>query len=798
MTDTNGSTQTSKDEGYTVFARRYRPQTFEEMVGQEHVAKTLRAAIESGRVAHAFLFTGVRGVGKTTTARLLAKALCCEQGPTPTPCNVCDACVEIAQGTSLDVQEIDGASNNSVDDVRRLQETLPFRPAKERFKIIIVDEVHMLSTGAFNAFLKTLEEPPPHVKFIFATTESHRIPITIRSRCQRYDFRLIPQRVIAEKVREVLASDSLEADEEAIEIISREASGSMRDAFTLLDQLVATGSNKLEGASIARHLGLSSLGSIRALMKAMLEGDPKAILLSLRDALGRGASPLLLSRQLTQHVRDLVVLATTGETALVEMGEEAANDALSLAKSVSPLLLQRSFAGLAKLVDEVAHANSPEMILEMGLIRLASLPDLMPMRALLDRLEKLEAALGGGTGGGGTGGGGAKRGGSPGGSSQGGSGARRMQAAAAPEAKPAHTRGASEAAKDATNETVKEATSETANAPAQAFSTPQSPKVEAPKVTTPTVKTAASSTPDGAPPAPARPGPREPVHATDLQRTEEGRRKPPAQTASRFQGPPSAPMDEPDMSFMLEPEEHGFGGFERGPEPRDPRGAAPRSREQRSPREGRREPGRHAQPGRPEPRREDRGDSHEKRGRTHERPAQMRERQSQYPATRDGRAQSHPPRREPASEPAPRPARGAPPALRRAAILEWEKIVGALREGKPALAAVLEHAFPRVVDAENIVIAFPKDSFYGRQADSSASKEAIGDAASRVFGKRPSVLVRFDAEAGGSRTVAEIETSRRKQEQSSRRRDALAHPLVQAALDVFPEARSSVRVQLED
>src|ERR1700759_3054524 len=188
---------------YTVLARKYRPQTFADLVGQEHVSRTLANAIQGGRVAHAFLFTGAGGVGKTTTARLLAKCLNCEQGPTATPCNQCDPCREIAAGIDIDVLEIDGASNNGVDDVRRLQETLPFRPARDRFKIVIVDEVHMLSTGEFNAFLKTLEEPPAHVKFIFATTEVHKVPVTIRSRCQRYDFRLIPHAVVAGRVGEV-------------------------------------------------------------------------------------------------------------------------------------------------------------------------------------------------------------------------------------------------------------------------------------------------------------------------------------------------------------------------------------------------------------------------------------------------------------------------------------------------------------------------------------------------------------------------------------------------------------------
>jgi DNA polymerase-3 subunit gamma/tau len=206
---------------YTVLARKYRPQTFADLVGQEHVSRTIGNAIQRGRVAHAFLFTGARGVGKTTTARLLAKALNCIEGPTPSPCNKCDACREIAAGNDIDVLEIDGASNNGVDDVRRLQETLPFRPARDRFKIVIVDEVHMLSTGAFNAFLKTLEEPPAHVKFVFATTEIHKVPVTIRSRCQRYDFRLIPHAVVAARVREILAAEQISADDAAIALVAR-------------------------------------------------------------------------------------------------------------------------------------------------------------------------------------------------------------------------------------------------------------------------------------------------------------------------------------------------------------------------------------------------------------------------------------------------------------------------------------------------------------------------------------------------------------------------------------------------
>src|SRR5450432_2067249 len=238
---------------YLVLARKWRPLRFEDLVGQDHVSRTLGNAIDSGRVAHAFLFTGVRGVGKTTSARILAKALCClgdpdttprgtDPGPTIHPCLKCAACLEIAQGSDVDVREIDGASYNGVDEVRKLQDSLPYRPARDRFKIFIIDEVHMLSTNAWNAFLKTLEEPPPHVKFIFATTEVHKVPVTILSRCQRYDFKLVSAKQIGARLKDVLVRESLKADDGAVSILAREAAGSMRDAMSLLDQVIAYGS----------------------------------------------------------------------------------------------------------------------------------------------------------------------------------------------------------------------------------------------------------------------------------------------------------------------------------------------------------------------------------------------------------------------------------------------------------------------------------------------------------------------------------------------------------------------------
>ena len=240
---------------YTVVARRYRPQQFDELIGQEHVAQSLVNALQSSRVAHAYLFTGARGVGKTSAARILAKALNCVKGPTPTPCDACENCKAIAAGQDVDVQEIDGASNNKVEEIRDLRQGVSSRPMQSRYKIYIIDEVHMLTTSAFNALLKTLEEPPAHVKFILATTEVQKIPITILSRCQRFDFANVGPGKIFEMLKRIVEKEGHEADDEALRIIARRAGGSMRDSHSLLDQLLASTSGKLTRESVAAVLG---------------------------------------------------------------------------------------------------------------------------------------------------------------------------------------------------------------------------------------------------------------------------------------------------------------------------------------------------------------------------------------------------------------------------------------------------------------------------------------------------------------------------------------------------------------
>jgi DNA polymerase-3 subunit gamma/tau len=401
---------------YLVLARKYRPQTFEDLVGQDHVARTLANAIATGRIAHAFLFTGVRGVGKTTSARLLAKCLNCvgpdgkATGPTATPCNQCAPCREITAGQDLDVQEIDGASYNGVDEVRRLQEGMSFRPARDRFKIYIVDEVHMLSTAAWNAFLKTLEEPPPHVKFMFATTEVHKVPITILSRCQRYDFKLIGTQTIARRLEQVLKMESLDADADAVQVLAREAAGSMRDAMSLLDQVVAFSGSKVTGDDVTRVLGVADRKILHELAGALVAGDAATCLSVVERLAQQGFDLPHVAKDVLGHLRNLVVAkvcaapkreasgapAAPSLRELLDLADEEISEVVELASRAEVDDLSRLFQGFSRAFDEIVRSGQPRTALEMALVRLARRPPLLALDELLTRVGDLERRLGGG------------------------------------------------------------------------------------------------------------------------------------------------------------------------------------------------------------------------------------------------------------------------------------------------------------------------------------------------------------------------------------------------------------------
>src|SRR5215211_3168782 len=309
----------ASDGRYTVIARRYRPQSFDELVGQEHVARALQQAISSGRVGHAYLFTGARGVGKTSAARILAKALNCVQGPTPTPCNQCDVCLRVTAGDDVDVLEIDGASNRGIDEIRQLRQNVAVRPSRVRYKIYIIDEVHMLTKEAFNALLKTLEEPPQHVKFIFATTEPQKVPITILSRCQRYDFSGVAADRIQQRLREIIDAEGLEADDDALEIVARRANGSMRDSQSLLDQVIAyVGPGKKITADDAyKALGVASDERVRELAAAVLSGDAKTALDLAAAGTADGVQLGDWVEQSLDYFRDLMVLTIDPNAPLI-------------------------------------------------------------------------------------------------------------------------------------------------------------------------------------------------------------------------------------------------------------------------------------------------------------------------------------------------------------------------------------------------------------------------------------------------------------------------------------------------
>ncbi len=379
----------SAPEGYTVLARRYRPQTFHDVIGQEPVARALANALKGNRVAHAYLFTGARGVGKTSTARILAKALNCEKGPTETPCGECSICKSIAAGDDVDVLEIDGASNNGVENIRELRGNTQYMPQRARFKIYIIDEVHMLSKGAFNALLKTLEEPPAHVKFIFATTEVEKVPITILSRCQRFDFGGISVPRIVEHLRGIVRREGMEADDDAIELVARRAGGSMRDAQSLLDQLLAFGGERLTSDRVHALLGTAGDDRIVALAEAVLAHDVPKALEMLDDAVVTGLQLGELLDQMIAYWRDLMVVhcaGVDGRDLSVPTRHRETLQRQAKALQLDAVLAGLDILSLAK--GQLRNSNHGRTLVEMALVRLGRLENLVALPHLVRLLQQ--------------------------------------------------------------------------------------------------------------------------------------------------------------------------------------------------------------------------------------------------------------------------------------------------------------------------------------------------------------------------------------------------------------------------
>jgi len=375
---------------YLVLARKYRPQTFEQVVKQDHVTRTLANAISADRVAHAILFSGPRGTGKTTVARILAKAMNCKEGPVRIPCNECRSCREITIGSAVDVFEIDGASNNSVDQIRELRENVKYMPAHSLYKIYIIDEVHMLSIAAFNALLKTLEEPPPHVMFIFATTEPRKIPITILSRCQRHDFRRIDVESISKHIKEICAKEGVEIAVESLGLIAREAGGSMRDGLSLLDQVMSCTKGTITHEQMIDILGVIDREILFNLSKAILRADIPEVLDILDEIYSAGHDMKKLYADLIEHFRNLLVVKMVKKTdKLVDIPSHEIDLMIDQVKEVPATFLNQLFELLFREEIAILNSTQPRLAIEMVFIKMFQIKPALPIDVLIEKLDNL-------------------------------------------------------------------------------------------------------------------------------------------------------------------------------------------------------------------------------------------------------------------------------------------------------------------------------------------------------------------------------------------------------------------------
>lgn len=374
---------------YQVFARKYRPQTFDDLVGQGHVSKTLKNAVEQNRLAHAYLFVGPRGVGKTSTARILAKSLNCVKGPTVTPCGVCDNCQEIAAGNSLDVIEIDGASNNSVEDVRELRDNVRYAPAKGRYKIYLIDEVHMLSSAAFNALLKTLEEPPAHVKFIFATTEPQKVLPTILSRCQRFDLHRIPANLIAQHLQFIADKEKFSLESAAANAIARGAEGGLRDAESMLDQLVAFCGEKIAESDVLNVFGFTSQQTVAELTDKILRGVTAEAVQLLHNQCESGKDMMKLMSDLIAYLRDLLVYKVKPDALSDDVDPDVQKSLAAQAELIETDRLLELIDGFAEAEGRMKWAPNKKLYFEVALIKAIQTLSQVTLNEVIENLNAL-------------------------------------------------------------------------------------------------------------------------------------------------------------------------------------------------------------------------------------------------------------------------------------------------------------------------------------------------------------------------------------------------------------------------
>lgn len=384
---------------YQVIARKWRPQNFDDVVGQEAVTRTLKNALKTGRIAHAFLFSGIRGVGKTTVARILAMCMNCSQGITESPCGECDSCREIRQGNAVDVQEIDAASNRGIDNIRELNASVRYGTARDRFKIFIVDEVHMLTNEAFNALLKTLEEPPAHVKFILATTEFHRVPITIASRCQKYEFRPISFSNIVQQLRLIAREEGIEISDYAINVLAAAGQGSMRDAQSAFDKLIAFGGTRVDDADVRALLGVIDQGVVAELIEAIRRRDRTALIAGVQELTLTGIAPQVVCGKLVERIRNLLVCKTAGwDEGLLRLPDSEKDSLLGQAEAFSELELIRMYDLIHRTQNDLKWHSQPGVHLEISLLKLVEVAGLPSIEEVIGQLRSgtvMPAAEGG-------------------------------------------------------------------------------------------------------------------------------------------------------------------------------------------------------------------------------------------------------------------------------------------------------------------------------------------------------------------------------------------------------------------
>ena len=378
---------------YEVLARKWRPRVFQDVLGQEHITQTLVNAINTDRLAHAYLFSGARGVGKTSVARILAKAINCSRGKDGNPCNECNSCADITEGSSVDVQEIDGASNRGIDEIRELRENIKYMPSSGKFRVYIIDEVHMLTLQAFNALLKTLEEPPPHVKFIFATTEPHKVPVTILSRCQRFDFKRIPLNLIMRQLEKITDKEGIEISKSGLALIAREAEGSMRDAESLLDQVVSYTGSKVEDKNIADILGIVDREIIFETSGAIIEGLSENCMEVVDRIYNYGYDIKEFYRALMDQFRNLMVCLVAPQDDLIDMTEDDRKELRIQADKAGLEKLQQTLNILIAQEEALRFTSHPRLVLETILIKLCQLGEFLSFRELLKKIESLEKRL---------------------------------------------------------------------------------------------------------------------------------------------------------------------------------------------------------------------------------------------------------------------------------------------------------------------------------------------------------------------------------------------------------------------